>query len=397
MFYFSCVLSLPQSVSAQVEDLFYNRRIEDRAGAISARDEVSLEELLNSLKTDIEILVLIEQNFREISEHNRLFEFGDAVYADWQSMHPTDEDAIIFILDLTEGMLIYDTSVGIGDAFGSEIQILLADVFVQPIRQGRYADGFREGIHELDKLLSRTQIETELEPMYEVNMPISKFAYNVIIHVLYHEMAHALIREFGLPVLANEEAMADSFATSWITLRHYDDAPNIIIDRVRSWIHEDQYIDPIYYDFKSEHPLDIRRAYQAACLFYGADPAEWRNSISWLEFTQHDLSDCSDTAPDQIDSWANILRPHQLSSGQYSNKVEIIYGEGPMKHEMQVAGLLEGFAGEMRRFDWPKNITIHFDHCDAGASWNRAQRTILLCDDYVMRFIAQGETMDLNP
>lgn len=44
-------------------------------------------------------------------------------------------------------------------------------------------------------------------------------------------------------------------------------------------------------------------------------------------------------------------------------------------------------------FDWPANITVHFDHCDMGASWSRSKKIILLCDDYVQRFIQQGENI----
>ena len=41
---------------------------------------------------------------------------------------------------------------------------------------------------------------------------ISPFAKNVVRHVLMHELAHALIREFDLPVLGNEENIADSLS-----------------------------------------------------------------------------------------------------------------------------------------------------------------------------------------
>ena len=57
----------------------------------------------------------------------------------------------------------------------------------------------------------------ELEPAQAEERVISPFAAQVLQHVLYHELGHALIREFDLPVLANEEAMADSFATLWVT------------------------------------------------------------------------------------------------------------------------------------------------------------------------------------
>lgn len=222
---------------------------------------------------------------------------------------------------------------------------------------------------------------------------LTPFATNVATHVLYHELAHALIREFDLPVLANEEAMADAFATVAVTTWHRDRASAIITDRVRSWIYEDAEVTPEDYDFKGEHLLDIRRAYQAGCLFYGLDPAEFAGHVTFLELSERDLSDCSDTGPDQQLGWERTLAPHMLPDGTRSGLVEAIFGEGPMKDAVAQSGLIQTFAADVARFDWPAPITLHFDHCDRGAYWSRSTRTITLCDDYVQRFITQGRAL----
>lgn len=220
---------------------------------------------------------------------------------------------------------------------------------------------------------------------------ISEFAKNVTTHVVLHEIGHAVFREFGIPILANEENMADSFATTYIMQNMRDAAVNIILARAQSWKYEDSEVEPKDYDHKGEHELDIRRAYQAACLLYGADPAEWGEARDWADFSDGDAADCSDTAPDQIESWSQVLAQNLLPPGEESENVELIFGEGPMKEQVQASGMMEQLAEIARRFDWPKPIILHFDHCDKGSSWNRKARRILLCDDYVMRFIRQGE------
>ncbi|MEO0661412.1 MAG: DUF4344 domain-containing metallopeptidase [Planctomycetota bacterium] len=64
------------------------------------------------------------------------------------------------------------------------------------------------------------------------------FAADVLVHVGLHEMAHALVREFDLPVLANEEALADAFAT-WYLVEHMPDrAPAVLGARVASLMYE---------------------------------------------------------------------------------------------------------------------------------------------------------------
>lgn len=222
----------------------------------------------------------------------------------------------------------------------------------------------------------------------------SEFSQDVSTHVLYHELAHGLIREFDLPVLGNEEVMADSFANYYVTQFRRDEASDVILDRVRSWIYEDSEVDPSEYDFKGEHPLDIRRAYQAACWLYGSDPGEWAEDVGFLEFSEHDLADCSDTAPDQIDGWAKTLEPFVLEESKISSNVELIYEDSSMNEQMKSSGLLESFANDVRRFDWPNPIAIVFGKCDSGASWNRERKNLLLCDEYVARFVNQGESLN---
>ena len=228
------------------------------------------------------------------------------------------------------------------------------------------------------------------------NDALSMFSKDVVIHVLYHELAHALISEFDVPVLTNEEAMADSFATIAVTTWHRDRAPEIISSRVRSWIYEDAEISSDRYDFKGEHQLDIRRAYQAGCLFYGLDPVEFEDHVKFLDFSEDELADCSDTAPDQEAGWQSVLASHVLFGDVRSPKVEVIFGEGPLKAEIAESGIIQDFADDVARFDWPKAINIHFDHCDRSAFWSRTTRTIMLCDDYVQRFIDQGLTLAVN-
>ena len=222
---------------------------------------------------------------------------------------------------------------------------------------------------------------------------ISPFVKNVTTHVVLHEVGHALIREFDLPVLANEENMADSFSTNYITQNRRDDAVAIITHRAQSWLIEDQSVDPKNYDLKGEHELDKRRAYTSLCLLYGADPAQWRTQVAWVNFSQRDLQDCSDTAPHQIESWQKILFPFHHRKGQKSKNIDIIYGDGPYTLAMKKTGILEKIASEISRYNWPNTITLHFDHCSGGASWKRDSRTILICDNYIKRFIEQEKQL----
>lgn len=221
------------------------------------------------------------------------------------------------------------------------------------------------------------------------------FQKGVVTHVLFHEFAHAFIHEFQVLVLSNEEAMADAFATYYITRHLRDEAVDIITSRALSWMIEDSEVLPEDYDMKGEHDLDLRRAYQALCQIYGADPAEWRSYFEWVGFSQNDLSGCSETSPAIESGWNQVVGAHR-NPGSNAGKVSVIYGEGELKEWVRAYGVLEQVQREMEQFAWPRPIIIHFDHCPDGAYWSRSERKIMLCDAYVQRFIDQSRQLNLE-
>jgi len=218
------------------------------------------------------------------------------------------------------------------------------------------------------------------------------YSINVSRHVLFHEAAHALIREFDLPVLGNEETMADAFATVTIAEFMSDDAAAIIHDRVRSWLYEAEESPPVVDDLKGEHELDARRAYRTVCLLYGADPARWGEVINRIDMEEDDAADCSDTAPDIVESWSRVLAPHR--NGDVQGNVIIQYGDAEYTEIVDGAGLLDEVASFMEQFTWPRPVVLHFDSCGRErASWNREERRILICDEYFGRFVRQAENI----
>ncbi len=215
---------------------------------------------------------------------------------------------------------------------------------------------------------------------------LSPFAQNVMRHVLLHEMAHALIHDFDLPMLGNEEVMADTFAHVVVTQTYRDDAVAILKDRARSWLVEDSAVSPSEYDLKGEHELDARRAYRAICFLYGADPAEFSSVLRWIGISDHDGNACSESAPDAIESWQRVLEPH-LGDGA---RVEVIYGDAALTDAVRASGVVEEIAREMQKFAWSQDVTLHYDSCGReAASWSRFERRILFCDEYLQRFVDQ--------
>ena len=102
-------------------------------------------------------------------------------------------------------------------------------------------------------------------------VPVSAFAADVTLHVVLHELGHAVIREFDLMVLGNEETMADAFATHLLTEHFPERAVSAISARVKSLMIEANEVPRDQWTVRGEHDNDARRAYQIAALAIAAD------------------------------------------------------------------------------------------------------------------------------
>jgi hypothetical protein len=215
---------------------------------------------------------------------------------------------------------------------------------------------------------------------------LSPFVQNNVRHVLMHELAHALLREFELPVIGNEESIAESFAVISMHDIYPNQVQQIIKDRATA-LRFEAAVDGLSWELLAgEHPHDFQRAYWAYCLLEGLEPDATKVPV-WVHMTKDDAQNCQSIADDISSGWSTMLLKTLGSHEHGEDQVELIFGEGPLKDTMEASGLLQEFTELMRYFNWPERVTLHFDHCDQGASWSKSEKRILLCDNYVQRFI----------
>ena len=223
------------------------------------------------------------------------------------------------------------------------------------------------------------------------SVPVSEFAADVTLHVVLHELGHAVIREFDLMVLGNEETMADAFATHLLTEHFPERAVGAISARVKSLMIEANEVSRDQWEVRGEHDNDARRAYQIAALAVAADKEKFAGVAQIVGMSEKDIGNARDYGSDVHRAWRRTLSPLMMPAGKTSK-------EGRFRADDSTGAFVEAgkpslastIQSAVERFDWHSQVTVDFVGGSGGAAWSRSKRTITVNSEYLQRFIAQG-------
>ncbi|MEL6905063.1 MAG: DUF4344 domain-containing metallopeptidase, partial [Planctomycetota bacterium] len=217
------------------------------------------------------------------------------------------------------------------------------------------------------------------------------FAADVLVHVGLHEMAHALVREFDLPVLANEEALADAFAT-WYLVEHMPDrAPAVLGARVASLMYEAHEIPRAEWPVAGEHPSDARRAFQIAALAYAADRERYAPLADQVGMVERDRRSAADYGTEILRSWRRTTDRLWMPDGRptrefaHRDRADVLQ---PVRAAWVHASA--ELVPALQRVDWHSQVKLRLESGGDGAGWSRSKRTITVEAGYVERFLRQG-------
>lgn len=216
------------------------------------------------------------------------------------------------------------------------------------------------------------------------------FARDVMLHVVLHEMAHALVREFDLPVLGNEESLADAFATHYLVTHMPERAPAVLEARVASLMIEARQVPRDEWTVRGEHDSDARRAYQIAALAVAADPERYRAVAALVDMNAAEARRARDYGSELHRSWRRLLAPLWMPADCASTEVRVTVADEPLLRSLCDDGLADELRAALERFDWHSQVTIAFEPGPGGASWSRNGRTITVRSGYTERFVRQG-------
>ena len=130
------------------------------------------------------------------------------------------------------------------------------------------------------------------------------------VFVLYHEVGHALVRVYRLPVTGREEDAVDQLSTYLLT-DGTGEGEAAALDAAES-LYRDENAgggegEPRYWD---EHSLDQQRFYNIVCWVYGRDEEKYRSIVADGVLPAERAERCADEY-DQIErSWTTLLKPY---------------------------------------------------------------------------------------
>lgn len=130
--------------------------------------------------------------------------------------------------------------------------------------------------------------------------------------VVMHELGHALIDLYHIPVLGREEDAVDALATVFMT-KYVGGQTGTEIALKGAEFFADISEAPkslAIADFADEHSLSLQRALAIICWVAGSSQKNYEAIASEHIFTKERLQRCPEEYQQKVTSWEQVLRPH---------------------------------------------------------------------------------------
>jgi hypothetical protein len=133
--------------------------------------------------------------------------------------------------------------------------------------------------------------------------------FDAIRFVFLHEVGHALIDTYKLPVTANEEDAADR-CSSFINIEELgDDGVKAVLAAAEAFQVESRQSGTHERNMADEHLLQEQRFYNALCMLYGSDPDKYDTILTKGFLPKERAARCPTEYQKTVDSWQTLLEP----------------------------------------------------------------------------------------
>lgn len=238
---------------------------------------------------------------------------------------------------------------------------------------------------------------------------VDGFTAGNMIFFFYHELGHALVAEFGIPVLGKEEDAVDQLATLLMIESYRSDpsAAEYLSAAATGWLvsweqmNTGKVVDLPMWD---EHSLDIQRFYGMLCLMYGADPEAFGDLAKEAALPDERAANCADEYQAALANWGAVLEPYLLpEDGKrpegLAGRLALTYAEprdpayAPLRTALAENGFLDAAVDDINgTIALPKDIPVSVEECgEENAFWDPQAERVVICYELV-RWYAEVPT-----
>ncbi|HLA94650.1 MAG TPA: DUF4344 domain-containing metallopeptidase, partial [Pyrinomonadaceae bacterium] len=138
-----------------------------------------------------------------------------------------------------------------------------------------------------------------------------KKMFDAVRFVFLHEIAHALIDKFKLPVIGNEEDAADR-CSAYINLEELgDEGVSAVFAAADAFAIESKKNQGKAKNMADEHLLGEQRFYNSLCMIYGSNTSKYEKIVTEGYLPKERAVRCANEYQRTVDSWVNLLGPYR--------------------------------------------------------------------------------------
>ncbi|CAN5788863.1 hypothetical protein BH20ACI4_BH20ACI4_12510 [soil metagenome] len=138
--------------------------------------------------------------------------------------------------------------------------------------------------------------------------------FDAITFVFLHEMGHALVDQYNLPVTANEEDAADRLSSFVCIEELGDDGVRAILAAADAMKIESKMKTKTERDMADEHLLQEQRFFNSLCMVYGSNPEKYANIREEGYLPEDRAVRCPSEYDRTANSWSELLAPWRKKS-----------------------------------------------------------------------------------
>jgi hypothetical protein len=133
--------------------------------------------------------------------------------------------------------------------------------------------------------------------------------FDAIRFAFLHELGHALIDAYKLPVIGNEEDAADR-CSSYICLTELgDEGVRSVLAAADGFSIESKNSSPSSRNMADEHLLQEQRFYNTLCMIYGSDTNKYTYIVRDNYLPRERAARCPSEFERTVQSWSNLFEP----------------------------------------------------------------------------------------